>query len=63
MKTGNFKTYKGEQGVSICLFPPLNWNGLEFKELVPTKEIFFGIKSGKISKEVTKLQMNFAIGF
>jgi len=51
MKTSNFKSYTGNDGVAICLYPPLSWTGPCFLNLAPDKETFFLKKSGKITEE------------
>ena len=51
MKTSCFKYYTGDMGVAICLYPPIDWTGLNFIPLEPTPEIFFQKKSGKIDEK------------
>lgn len=48
MKTGNFKTYTGEDGVAICLYPPLDWGGARFAALEPPRHTFFAKKADQI---------------
>lgn len=50
MKTSNFKSYKGSDGVAICLYPPLNWKGEVYMELAPSKSTFFEKKANKIDE-------------
>jgi len=35
MFTSNFKIYKGDNGVAICLYTPKKWNGLTYPKLAP----------------------------
>jgi hypothetical protein len=51
MKTSCFKYYTGDDGVSICIYPPSDWNGLQFLALAPERQMFYAIKHGKITKE------------
>lgn len=51
MKTSCFKYYTGEDGVAICLYPPIDWTDLQFPALAPSRDIFYSIKSGKINEE------------
>ena len=51
MKTSNFKTYKGGMGISICLYPPLDWTGAQFLSLAPSRSIFFAKKAGEIDEK------------
>ena len=48
MKTSNFKIYKGDQGVAICLYPPLDWFGAQFPALEPPRPLFFARKADQI---------------
>jgi len=50
MKTGNFKTYKGENGVSICLYPPLDYSGTQYPGLAPDRQTFFAKKADEIDE-------------
>ncbi len=50
MKTGNFKTYKGENGLSICLYPPLDYSGAQFPALAPDRQTFFAKKADEIDE-------------
>jgi len=50
MKTGSFRTYRGENGVSISLYPPLDYSGAQFPKLAPDRETFFAKKSGEIDE-------------
>ena len=50
MKTSNFKTYKGDNGVAICLYPPLDYSGLQFPSLAPDRQTFFAKKAGEIDE-------------
>jgi hypothetical protein len=51
MKTSCFKCYTGDMGVSICLYPPIDWIGMQFPVLAPTRDIFFAKKSRKIDEK------------
>jgi len=51
MKTSCFKYYTGDDGVAICLYPPIDWADLRFPALAPSKEMFYEIKHGEITKE------------
>lgn len=51
MKTSCFKYYTGDDGVAICLYPPIDWNGMQFPALAPTRSAFFAIKAGKINQK------------
>lgn len=51
MKTSNFKLYKGDKGVAICLFPPLDFKGEHFLLLVPDRKTFYEKKAGNITEE------------
>jgi hypothetical protein len=48
MKTGTFKTYTGEDGIAICLYPPLDWGGARFTPLEPPRHTFFARKADQI---------------
>lgn len=37
-------------GVSICLYPPIDWDGMQFPALAPPKHLFFAKKAGKIDE-------------
>ncbi|MFA5153710.1 MAG: hypothetical protein WC554_14210 [Clostridia bacterium] len=50
MKTSYFKYYTGDDGVAVCLYPPIDWGGLQFPALAPSRDIFYAIKSGKIDE-------------
>lgn len=51
MKTSCFKYYTGDDGVAICLYPPLDWDGLRFPSLAPYRRTFFEKKEGKIDEK------------
>lgn len=51
MKTSNFKTYKGDKGVSVCLYPPIDWLGAQWPSLAPDRQTFFAKKAGQIDEE------------
>lgn len=51
MKTGNFKTYKGDKGVAICIYPPIDWSGEQFPSLAPDRNTFFSKKAGDIDEK------------
>lgn len=51
MKTSNFKLYKGDKGVAICLFPPLDFKGEHFLLLAPDRKTFYEKKAGNITEE------------
>lgn len=51
MKTSNFKIYKGNKGVAICLYPPLDWAGARFPALEPPRKLFFSRKADQINDE------------
>jgi len=48
MKTGCFKYYTGDMGVAICIYPPIDWQGLRFPTLAPPNHLFFAAKQGKV---------------
>jgi len=50
MKTSNFKTYTGEDGIAICLYPPLDWRGGVFPSLAPSRQTFFAKKADEIDE-------------
>lgn len=50
MKTSNFKIYDGDQGVAICVYPPLDWNGAQYPALAPDRQTFFAKKAGDIDE-------------
>jgi len=58
MKTSNFKSYKGNNGIAICLYPPLNWSGPTFSKLAPDKDTFFKKKTNQITEEEYEQQYN-----
>ena len=37
-------------GIAICLYPPIDWEGMRFPALAPTPQMFYNIKHGKIDK-------------
>jgi uncharacterized protein (DUF488 family) len=51
MKTSNFKIYKGDKGVAICIYPPLDWSGAKFPALEPSRKLFFERKAEHITQE------------
>jgi hypothetical protein len=51
MKTSNFKTYKGDNGVSVCIYPPIDWTGSRFPSLEPDRQTFFAKKADEINEE------------
>jgi uncharacterized protein (DUF488 family) len=51
LKTSCFKNYTGDMGVAICLYSPIDWDGMQFPALAPTKDIFYAKKSGKIDEK------------
>jgi hypothetical protein len=51
MKTSCFKEYTGDNGVAVCLYPPIDWTGAQFPGLAPTRDIFYSKKSGKIDEK------------
>jgi uncharacterized protein (DUF488 family) len=51
MKTSNFKRYKGNKGVAICLYPPLDYSGGHLPSLAPEKKTFFAKKSDQIDEK------------
>lgn len=51
MKTSNFKTYKGNMGVAICIYPPLDWQGEQFPSLAPDRQTFFAKKANEIDEK------------
>lgn len=48
MKTGTFRTYTGEDGINISLYPPLDWGGARFSPLEPPRKTFFSRKAEQI---------------
>ena len=48
MKTSNFKTYKGDKGVAICIYPPIDWMDARFPALEPPRPLFFARKADQI---------------
>lgn len=51
MKTSCFKYYTGDQGVSICVYPPIDWTGCQYLGLAPDRQLLFDMKNGKLTKE------------
>ena len=51
MKTSNFKVYKGDQGVAICIYPPLDYTGAQYPSLAPDRQTFFAKKAGEIDEK------------
>jgi uncharacterized protein (DUF488 family) len=51
MKTSYFKYYNGDNGVAVCLFPPLTWTGPVYNSLAPRRSDFYAIKRGLINEE------------
>ena len=51
MKTSCFKRYTGDKGVAICIYPPIDWTGLQYPALEPDRQAFYAIKAGTITKE------------
>lgn len=51
MKTSNFKTYKGDLGVSVCIYPPLDYPGEQFISLAPDRQTFFAKKADEIDEK------------
>lgn len=51
MKTSCFKHYTGDKGVAICIYPPIDWTGLQYPALEPDRQSFYAIKAGSITKE------------
>jgi hypothetical protein len=50
MKTSNFKSYNGDKGVAICIYPPLDWQGEQFPSLAPDRKTFFAKKACEIDE-------------
>jgi hypothetical protein len=50
MKTGTFRTYTGENSLSICLYPPLGYTGAQYPPLAPDRQTFFAKKAGDIDE-------------
>jgi hypothetical protein len=51
VKTSNFKIYKGDKGIAICIYPPLDWAGARFPALEPPRKLFFARKADHINDE------------
>lgn len=51
MKTSNFKIYKGDNGIAICIYPPIDWSGARFPALEPSRKLFFARKAEQITQE------------
>lgn len=51
MKTSNFKIYKGDRGVAICIYPPIDYIGARFPALEPPRKLFFARKAEHITQE------------
>ncbi len=51
MKTSNFKIYKGDKGIAVCIYPPLDWAGARFPALEPPRKLFFARKADQINDE------------
>ena len=51
MKTSNFKTYKGDMGIAICLYPPIDYTGAQFPSLAPDRQTFFAKKADEIDEK------------
>jgi len=51
MKTSCFRYYTGDDGVSVCLYPPIDWSGIQFINLAPDKQTFFEKKAGQMTNE------------
>lgn len=51
MKTSSFKTYKGDKGVAICIYPPIDWMSARFPALEPDRQTFFSKKADQIDEK------------
>jgi len=51
MKTSSFKTYKGDKGVAICIYPPIDWMAARFPALEPDRQTFFSKKADQIDEK------------
>ena len=51
MKTSNFRNYKGDRGVAICIYPPIDWMDARFPSLEPDRQTFFAKKADQITEE------------
>jgi hypothetical protein len=51
MKTGCFFTYKGGDGIAICIVPPASWKGPMYRRLNPPMDTFISIKRGLINQQ------------
>ena len=51
MKTSCFKYYTGNKGIAICVYPPTGWTGPRFLKLEPSRDLFFSIKQGRITRD------------
>ena len=49
MKTSNFKIYKGDKGIAVCIYPPIDWAGARFPALEPPRKLFFARKADHIN--------------
>lgn len=38
-------------GVAICLYPPIDWAGLQFPTLAPPRHLFFAKKGGQLDNK------------
>ena len=54
MKTSSFKIYTGQYGISIAIYPPIDWSGARFPALEPNRKTFFAKKAEQINEEEYK---------
>ena len=50
MKTGTFRTYKGDNALSIAIYPPLDYTGAQYLPLTPDRQTFFAKKADEIDE-------------
>lgn len=51
MKTSSYKRYTGSEGVSISIYPPNGFSGIQFLSLAPDKDTFYAKKNNEIDEE------------
>lgn len=51
MKISSYRAYKGENGVCITHYKPVNWKGESYTKLCPSSKLLLAYKRGKLTDE------------
>lgn len=51
MKISSYREYKGEDGVCITHYTPVNWKGESYSKLCPSSRLLIALKRGKVTED------------